>query len=105
MCTGCSSHDEHCIDSVQSPPEVVVKLIGGLWCEGLGCQQNVQLQNLADHLALGCQQHLHLTQQFDNCFHKVRTLQPQQYERRVATSSVKCMLTESLEENIAELVR
>ena len=78
VCTGCSSHHEHDIDSVQSPPEVVVKLIGGLWCEGPGCQQNVQLQNLADHLALGCQQHLHLTQQFDNCFHKVHTLQPQQ---------------------------
>ena len=76
---GCSSHHEHSIDNIQSPPDVV-KLIGGLYirCKGPACQQYVQLQNLADHLASGYQQHLHLTQQLDNCFHKVHTLQPQQ---------------------------
>ena len=29
-------------------------------CEGPACQQYVQLNNLADHLASGCRQHLHL---------------------------------------------
>ena len=46
VCPGCSSDHEHGIDNVQSPPEVVVKLIGGLYirCEGPACQQYVQLQ-------------------------------------------------------------
>ena len=66
VCPGCSSHHEHSIDNVLSPPEVVVKLIGGLYikCESSHCQQ--YMQNLADHLSSGCQQHLHLTQQLDN---------------------------------------
>ena len=105
VCPGCSSHHEHRIDSVQSPPEVVVKLMGGLYirCEGPACQQYVQLQNLADHLASGCQQHLHLTQVgqlFSQSPHTPTTA----IERRVVTSLVKCMLAESPEEKIVGLV-
>ena len=32
---GCSSHHEHVIDNVQSPPEVVMKLTGGLYTLGV----------------------------------------------------------------------
>ena len=108
VCPGCSSDHEHGIGNVQSPPEVVVKLIGGLYirCEGPACQQYVQLQNLADHLASGCRQHLHLP--LDQTVGQLLSQSPHTpttaIERRVATSLVKRMLAESPEENIVELV-
>ena len=66
----------------------------------------MQLQNLADHLALGCQQHLHLPP--DPIVRQLLSQSPHTpttaIERKVATSLVMCMLAESAEENIVELV-
>jgi len=55
VCPGCRNHHELGV-KMYSPPEFVVKLIGGLYvgCEAPTCQQYVQLQDLANHLASGC---------------------------------------------------
>ena len=63
-CPGCTKDHGLNVDIIQSPPEVVTKIIGGLyiWWEGPACQQYmyVQLQELSDHVASGCQQHTQL---------------------------------------------
>ena len=107
VCPGCRNHHEFGVKNVQSPPEFVVKLIGGLYvrCEAPTCQQYVQMQDLANHLASGCQQQHQLPpeptvgQLLSQSPHTPTTA----IERRVATSLVKRMLAESPEGNIVEL--
>ena len=82
VCPGCSSDHEHGIHNIQSPPEVVVKLTGdctssvrALLASNM-CSCTIMLiilHQVADSIFI-----FHLTQQLDNYFHKVHTLQPQQ---------------------------
>ena len=106
VCPGCSSHHEHGIDNVQSPPEVVVKLIGRLYTSGVRALLASNTCSCRISLASGCRQHLQLPpdptvgQLLSQSPHTPTTA----IERRVATSLVKRMLAESPEENIVELV-
>ena len=92
-CPGCTEHHELNVQNIQSPPDVVVKLIGGLYVRCEGCQQYVQLQLLAAHVASGCQQHPQLLP--DTTVGQLLSQSPctptTAVERRVATSLVKCM--------------
>ena len=104
-CPGCAEHHELNVQNIQSPPDVVVKLIGGLYVRCEGCQQYVQLQLLAAHVASGCQQHPQLLP--DTTVGQLLSQSPctptTAVERRVATSLVKRMLAESPEGNVVQL--
>ena len=92
-CPGCTDHHELNVKNIQSPPDEVVKLIGGLY---VSCQQYVQLQLLAVHVASCCQQHPQLPP--DTTVGQLLSQSPctptTAVERRVATSLVKCMLVQ-----------
>ena len=82
VCPGCRNHHEFGVKNVPSPPEFVVKLIGGCM-SGVrpllaSNMYNCRTSPITWHQVASNSTNFHPTQQLDNYCHKVHILQPQQ---------------------------